>query len=344
MQNFCLTEAPGELAAGIFAGIFASKLIHSWSHALPVSNSEVTAASRAPGTGSRSFLATSPHGSGVPWLTSLSNTISSSQGVSYGKISPRFPGTSGYPLPEGCMHCRTGLGGWARTLRQLPRESSDQWMDGVMEKSFGDVGIIAGGIKAKLEKPMFCKKKGNIFPPDSQQAIAWTLEEESSCQASCLFSEPCQDTPGTGTQTPCPSQLPSAYPRVVSCVSLQHNPQFLPLHIWAAKLTQERQPPALQSSMLPELPSMPIFFFPFQPDSCQVANVCWLNKPWIWIVSNKEGEREAHGHPHHTECPPGSNQWEQGVYQLATRCSSCILLDRRFWGGGTMEVVRRGVG
>lgn len=87
---------------------------------------------------------------------------------------------------------------------------------------------------------------------------------------------------------------------------------------------------------------MPTPFSPFQPDSCQVANVFWLNKPWIWVASNKERGRGTRS-SHHTECPLGSNWWKQGMYRLAPRCSSCTLPAHTFLGGsGPWGRTRRG--
>lgn len=107
MQGFCLKEAPGVLVAGIFAGIFASELIHSWFHVLSVSNLQVTEASCAPGMGARCLPATSPHRTGV---LSLINTISSCQEVSYGKISPHFPQDFRGPPSQRAVH--TAERGW----------------------------------------------------------------------------------------------------------------------------------------------------------------------------------------------------------------------------------------
>lgn len=70
------------------------------------------------------------------------------------KTASFSPGTSGYLLSEGCTHQP-----WAaRQIRDLgasPRKSPSPRVRG--EKSFGDLAVIPGGMKASLGKPIFYK-------------------------------------------------------------------------------------------------------------------------------------------------------------------------------------------
>lgn len=121
--------------------------------------------------------------------------------------------TSGCHLPGGCTH-QPWAARQSRGLGASPRESPSPWVGG--EKSFRDLAVIPGGMKASLGKPICCKQKGkNLLHPPSFPVNHSVKPDEGPCWDSCLVPQLCR-----GTCTLCPSQLPW----MVSRLLLQRNP------------------------------------------------------------------------------------------------------------------------
>lgn len=81
------------------------------------------------------------------------------------KSAPISHRTSGDPPPRGRCTPQSGAGRMSRDFEAAPQGKPrpvDGWGD---KKSFRDVRIITGGIKANPGKPSFCKNKGNNFRP-----------------------------------------------------------------------------------------------------------------------------------------------------------------------------------
>jgi len=161
LQSFCLTESPGDSAAGVFL----SKLIHNWSHILPVSSPQVTEASRA--SLQPHCLTPSRHAKGSPAAN-----------------QPPFP-----PRPQGTPSQRAEhtaergweaeKGLWGSSPGKGPTSGWILW----------GCGKYCWGIKGNLWKLIFCDKKGNIVPPRFPASHSVAPEEESSRWASRLVSE-----------------------------------------------------------------------------------------------------------------------------------------------------------
>lgn len=201
-----------------------------------------------------------PHGRGVP---SLTDTVSSCQGISYDKISPHFPQDLRVPPPRGL---RSKAGRLSRDVGAAPwgkPQSADGWGD---EKPWGDVGIIAGGIEANLEKPTFCKKKGNSFPPQSPSKPQHEPQRRRECAGPAAWSQSPART--RSAQAPAPHVLFSSLVPVPGRFHVSHSsttPPVPPLRTSGQQSDHRGSSPPL--FIAPPSPSLPLHPPPSVPSS-----------------------------------------------------------------------------